>query len=46
MQALLLVVALAAYASAVTPVSSVNTANYLGRWYQSKAVTSGDNSLI
>ena len=34
MQALLLVVALAAYASAVTPVSSLNAGNYLGRWYQ------------
>ena len=36
MQALLLVVALAAYASAVTPVSSLNAGNYIGRWYQSK----------
>ena len=34
MQALLLVVALAACASAVTPITSLNAGNYLGRWYQ------------
>ena len=34
MQALLVVVALAACAAAVTPVPSLDASNYLGRWYQ------------